>query len=414
MTRSRIGNAVGAVRRLIRERRASVVILVAGMFPLILGMGLLGVDGSRLYFQKLLLRQTAQAASMAGANKLSTYYTSGTNSTTDIVNAAQQFAGYNMPSAAYGTVVPAANVTLGNWNLVDKAFIPLSGPGGTPDAVKVVANLSSAGGNPFMPLFGGSFGVGAKNLTSTAISSFATGKPFHVIVVNDLSSSFSSSITNQRTADQAILNCVYNSAGATSEYGLVGFNGQYTTIQTPVVVSTNYTALTNKITTIKACTQPGGPPCSGSNVASGIYRATKSDMFGNAAYADTNMNIVVITDGVPNASGSIASPGYGMENGTYPTPSSATPVCSGYSCTDANLLTMAQNQANYAWSKGINISTIYYSGNTPSAQRAAYAASLATLRKGTGISLVVPTQTQINNSFAAFCATMSSKLMALY
>lgn len=413
MTRSFVGRTLGGLCRLIRARKAGVALLIAGMFPLALGMGLLGVDGSRLYFHKLLLRQTAQAASMAGANKLATYYTSGTNSTTEIVNAAQQFAGFNMPTGVYGTVVPAANVSLGNWNLVDKAFIPLSGAG-TPDAVRVIATMSTGGGNPFQPLFGGSFGVGAKNLSTTAISSFATGKPFHVIVVNDLSSSFSSSIANQRTADQAILNCVYNSAGNTSQYGLVGFNGQYTTIQSPIVVSTNYTALTNKITTIKACNQPGGPLCSGSNVASGIYRATKSDMFGNAAYADTNMNIVVITDGVPNFSNSIASPGYGMENGTYPTPSSATPVCSGYSCTDANLLTMAQNQATYAWSKGINVSTIYYSGNTPSADRAAYAASLATLRKGTGISLVVPSQTQINSSFAAFCATMSSKLMALY
>jgi len=408
-----MGRALSAAYRLVRSRKAGVALLIAGMFPLALGVGLLGVDGSRLYFHKLLLRQTAQAASMAGANKLATYYTSGTNSTTEIVNAAQQFAGYNMPSPTYGTVVPATNVTLGNWYIADKTFVPLSGAG-TPDAVRVTATLSSTGGNAFQPLFGGSFGVGAKDITATAISSYATGKPFHVIIVNDLSSSFSNSIANQRTADQAILNCVYNSAGDTSQYGLVGFNGQYTVIQSPVVARTNYTALTNKITTIRACNQTGGPPCSGSNVASGIYRATKSDMFGSPSFADTNMNIVVITDGVPNASGSIASPGYGMENGTYPTPTSATPVCSGYSCTDNNLLTMAQNQANYAWSLGVNISTIYYSGNTPSYQRAAYAASLATLRKGTGISLVVPTQTQINNSFAAFCATMSSKLMALY
>ena len=71
---------------------------------------------------------------------------------------------------------------------------------------------------------------------------------------------------------------------------------------------------------------------------------------------------------------------------------------------------MAQNQAAYARSLGISISTIYYSGNTPANQQASYAASLATLTGGTGISLVVPTTGQISSSFAAFCATMASAL----
>ena len=121
------------------------------------------------------------------------------------------------------------------------------------------------------------------------------------------------------------------------------------------------------------------------------------------------MNIVVITDGVPNANAIT----YGMNEGAYPTPTSATPTCTT-ACTDANLWTMATNQANYAGSLGINVSTIYYSGNTSSGLKATYAAQLAQLRKGTGISLTAPTTAAINASFAAFCATMSSKLMAIF
>ena len=131
-------------------------------------------------------------------------------------------------------------------------------------------------------------------------------------------------------------------------------------------------------------------------------------MFANALYNDTFKNIVLITDGVPNANNFT----YTREEGIFPTPTSAIATCTS-NCTDSKLLTMAQNQANYANSLGISISTIYYSGNTSASQRAGYAASLATLRKGTGISLVVPTNAQISSSFGAFCATMSSKLMAV-
>lgn len=406
MIRSVLTALVDAFRRLSRQRRAGVAVLAAALFPLGIAVGLLGVDGSRLYFYKLLLRQTAQAASLAGANKLSTYFTSSPNSSSEIVSAAQQFAALNMPTGTYGTVVPAANVTLGTWDLTNKTFTDLAN-GGTPNAVKVIASMSGSGA--MQTLFGGSLGRGSVSMSTTAISSYATGKPFHVIVINDLSSSFSPSIANQRTADQAILDCVKNSAGSTSQFGLVGITGHYTVTQAPVVATTNYAALTTKIAGVKSCGNTGAPSCSGSNVASGIYRATKSDMFGAASFATTNMNLVIITDGVPNAN----SITYTREDGIYPSPSAASPTCTS-ACTDANLLTMAQNQANYAWTLGVNVSTIYYSGNTTAAQRASYAASLATLRKGTGISLVAPTGSQINSAFAAFCATMSSKLMAIY
>jgi len=407
MIRSRAARLSGAIVNLLRQRKGAVALLVAALFPASLAVGLLGIDGSRVFFHKLLLRQTAQAASLAGANKLATYYTSQPNSSDQIVAAAQQFATANMPTAQYGTVVPAANVTLGTWDLTNKTFTAVTGTGGTPNAVQVVAALTGANAVP--TLFGSSFGTTSVPISATAISSYATGKAFHVIMVNDLSGSFSSSISNQRAADTAILDCVKNSAGPTSHYGIVGFTGYSQLTQAPIAAQANYSALKTKINAVRSCGNAGAPPCSGSNAAAGIYRATKAYSDGWATYADTNMNIVVITDGVPNAN----SMTYGMNEGAYPTPTSATPTCTT-ACTDANLWTMATNQANYASSLGINVSTIYYSGNTSGSLKATYAAQLAQLRKGTGISLTAPTTAAINASFAAFCATMSSKLMAIY
>ena len=312
-------------------------------------------------WDKLMVRQATQSASLAGANKLTTYYTSGTNSTATIVSTAQQFAGLNMPSAQYGTIVPAADVVVGNWDIANRTFTSLATSGGTtPNAVRVTGRSTTANGNALQTLFGGTFAKTSVDLTTVATSSYATGKSFHVIVINDLSGSFSPSIANQRAADQAILDCVKNSAGPDSQFGLVGITGRYTVTQAPIVVSTNYNALKTKIAGVKSCGNSGAPACSGSNVASGIYRATKSDMFANTSYNDTFKNIVVITDGVPNADNFT----YTREEGIYPTPTSASPTCTS-SCTDSKILTMAQNQANYAATLGVSISLshplIFYS-----------------------------------------------------
>jgi hypothetical protein len=72
---------------------------------------------------------------------------------------------------------------------------------------------------------------------------------------------------------------------------------------------------------------------------------------------------------------------------------------------------MAQDQAAYAKSLGINVSTIYYSGDTSGATtQAQYAADLASLISGTGIALVAPNAATIDASFGAFCASMGSAI----
>ena len=395
-----------SMRRMWRDRGAAIGLIVTLLFPVLLGFGLLIVDGARLYHHILMVRQAAQAAALAGGNKLTSYYTSGNGSTSQIVAAAQQFALLNAPAGKYGTLVAASDITVGNWDLASAAFTSLAQSGGsTPNAVQVTGRSTSANGNALTTLFGGMFGKGATDVSSTAITSYATGKSFHVILVNDMTNSFSNALTQQKAADQAILDCVKNSSGPTSQFGLVMTNGRYTVYQTPIVVSTNYNALKTKITNITSSSC--GTNCgTGSNVAAGLYEANV--LFGNTQYNDTFKNVVIITDGVPSASNFT----YTRAEGIYPTPASNTAVCTS-NCSDANLLTMAQNQAAYARSQKISISTIYYSGNTAANQQASYAASLATLVGGTGIALVAPTTTKITQAFGAFCATMSSKLMSI-
>ena len=391
--------------RLLRAKQGGTVVLVAVAFPALIGFGVLITDVPYLYYRHLLLRQTTQAAALAGANELKTYYTSGNNSSSAIVAAAQSFSKANMPTANYGTVVQASNVILGNLDATNSTFTSLASSGGkSPNAVKVIGLNTTANGNPVTTFFGNIFNLTSVNMSSTAVATYATGQTFNTIILNDLSQSFSSEISNQKAADNAILDCVKNSSGSQSKFGITTFDGHSSIYQSLSQASTTLTLIQTLLNSLKSCGLLGMSSCSGSNVASGIYSAIQQ--FSGPAYANTNNNVVIITDGVPNADAIT----YTRADGIYPTASSTTPTCTTH-CTDANLLTMAQNQAAAAKAAGINISTIYYSGDTPAKNQASYAASLKSLVTGTGVAMVAPTAAAITTTFAGFCSTMSSSVL---
>ncbi len=211
-------------RRLVRldrkwgRDRGGMAVLSAVMIPVLLGLGALTIDQGYYGYRNLLLKQTTQNAALAAAQQLYTYYTTGANTT--IVSTAQTYALLNMPSAKYGTVVPAANIVLGTWS--GTAFTA----GGTnPTAVQVTGTNTSTNSNA-VPLFLGSFfGKPSVNITYTAVASYGSGKAFNTIVINDMSSSFSKELPDQVIADQQILNCVNGVVGATSYFGITLING---------------------------------------------------------------------------------------------------------------------------------------------------------------------------------------------
>jgi hypothetical protein len=399
--------------RLLRERRAGVAFVVAYMLPVLVAFGVLGVETGQVHLQKTLLKQTVTAAALAGANLIATYYTSSPNSTTTIVSAAQAIATANMSVAKYGTVVPAVNVVLGTWNAA--ASPPSFTNGGTsPNAVQVTGLQTAANHNAVTLFFSRIIGYGSYDLTATAVASYGTGQTFNTIIINDLTQSFSSDISAQQAADTAILQCIIAAAGTSSKFGITAFNGHSFLYEPLTQAGTNSTAIQAKITGLTGCSVT--PNCStGSNVASGIYSAIQQ--FGGTGYANTKNSVIIITDGVPSVLNNATKTSYATADGIGPTATPSTlQVCGNTvntTCTSANLLAMATNQAAAARKANISISTIYYSGNTAANLQASYTASLAALSGGTGISLVAPTSASISTTFAAFCATMASSLKAV-
>jgi Flp pilus assembly protein TadG len=390
------------------DRKGSMGVVVALIIPAVLGFGAMAVASSYLYYRSTVLRQTVSSAALAAATQLTTYYTSGTGSTSAVVSAAQTIATANTPGASFGTVVPASSVVIGNWNAATSTFTSLASSGGTsPNAVQVSGLNTQANGNPIPVLFGGLLGMSNLSVSKTAVASFGTGQNFDTIILNDLSQSFSSEISEQRAADLAILNCVKTTSATTSVFGITTFDGHSSTYVPLTQASTSMSSLTAKINALNYCGTSGMPACTGSNVAAGLYSAIQQ--FSAVSATNTIKNIILITDGVPNVNSSVT---YAKADGVYPTPTSTTPICTT-KCTDANLLTAAQDQATNAYAAGISISTIYYTGDTAAGSVASYEASLASLRRGTGVSLVAPTAAKISSVFGGFCATMNSALVSL-
>ena len=380
-----------------RERGAMAVLVAAVVIPVLIGFGTLAIGKGYYSYQKLLLEQTVQSAALAAGNNLATYYSTGSSNT--VVATAQTFATANMPTARYGTAVPPSDVVLGNWS--GTTFTSLASSGGTtPNAVQVTGLNTAANGNPVALFLGGFLGKPSVDVTSSAIAGAGTGtgQMFNTIIINDMSDSFSSEISNQKAADLAILNCVKGSTGTTSQFGLTFINGHSSIYQALEAAAANYSALQTKINAIAACTASQDPNCgTGSNIASGMYSAIQQF---SSLTSTSKKNIVIITDGVPNAN-SI----------TY---STADGVSCTKNCTDAELQAGAQTQAALAKAGGISISTIYYSGDTDTAQdQAIYAAYLATLVTGSGTALVAPTAAQISAAYSGICSTIPSALVSV-
>ncbi len=404
MVTKSVRRARASWQALSRSKKGGIAIMAAASIPTLIMLGGLSVDQSYVNVRISMLRHTAQDAALAGGQYLSTYYTTGSSAT--IVSKVQSIATANLPTAQYGTVVPAANIVLGTWNSSTSTFTATNT---NPTAVQVTALNTVANNNPVHTLFGGAYGRSTVDLSTSAVASYGSaGGIFNTIILNDLSMSFSSEIPDQRAADIAILNCITSAASSSSQIGLTGFTGVPSTIYALGNAVTNQAAMTTYINkTLNYCGNKGMPACSGSNVAAGLYSAISQ--LTAAGIANANSNIILITDGVPNADNMT----YTKADGTYPTPTSNSPVCSK-SCTDADLWTMAQDQAAYAKSLKINVSTIYFSGDTSGATlQAQYAADLATLVSGTGVALVAPKAANIDAAFGAFCASMGSAIASL-
>ena len=260
--------------------------------------------------------------------------------------------------------------------------------------------MTAANGNPLSLFFTNMLGViskttGFKSIspTATAIAAYSATNagggtletPAHLILVIDISASFTSNIPDAITAAKDCAAYFAQQNNPNSNFGVTLFTGnspqtgwapQNWTSQdnktycsgSPNACTTPYMGLTlatsdnfltnadNQINKITNVDNTGVYQHSGSNIAAGMQSAVNQFCPSGTCSSGTT-EMIIVTDGVPNCS-------------TAGGNSWSTSTIAGQKCTgsggsaDHSLLVDAQTLATTAGTNGMTVSTIYYSGES--------------------------------------------------
>jgi Flp pilus assembly protein TadG len=424
----------------LRDECGAVAVMVTVTLPVMVGFMTLAVDATNIYMVKDQLQNAADAAALAGTQWVGyDTDTGGTGSTPCASASASQLAGKyqfcayaktlasdNMPTSKYGTVLQYADIVAGVWSSAG-AFTPLgsAASGTTPNAVQVTTRMTTANGNPVTTFFTPMLAVIARgagfssfSLTATATAAFTStnagaggsgvNATSDLIIVQDISGSFSGTIANAQTAETECAKDFAQSGGANSKFGVVLFTGNspqaavttnsptapaggwgpqgWTPTLSPslptetapyqaLTSATSSNFLTNtetNINNIQDCSGGAYPyTCSGSNIAAGMQAAINQFCPASGCLGGT-LQMVIITDGISNCTTvstpvRVANPANSTQFGTSTIAGQNCPAGSGgsgMSSGDGQLLTDAQNLATAAGNLGITVSTLYYSGES--------------------------------------------------
>ena len=159
-----------------RDRSGVVAIIVALVAPVIFGAAAVAVDIGRLVLLESQLQAAADSAALAAATSLDDESTAQ--------SLAQEYAGKNMPSSEFGTVIQTADVVLGNY---DDSTSTFSANGTPTNAVQVTANLTQANGNPVSLYFGKLIGFDTRDVQTSALAIEQSGSGNFCVLALDTS-----------------------------------------------------------------------------------------------------------------------------------------------------------------------------------------------------------------------------------
>jgi hypothetical protein len=338
------------------DERGSMLPIMAGAIIAVFGLGGLAIDMGRMYDLQNQLQMTADVSALAAAMLLPDATTSRA--------AANSLAAKNMSSADDKDVLADSDIVLGVWNTATRAFTP----GGTPNAVRITTRRAAANTNPVETFFAPVIGVDQANLQATATAAaIPGGAPWDIIIVQDVTSSFSNEIADARVADQTLLTCLQQNTSSTSRVGLAIFTGVGAQLSNWQTLGDSYAALSSKISTLKTCGNTGMPACSGTNIAAGLTTAV--NMYtASPSQSGRKRAIILVSDGEPN-------------------PASLKPAAIA-AADEASLL-------------GLSVFTIFYDRDNSSTQRT----FLASLVRGDGVALATPNASQLSALTTSLCTS---------
>jgi hypothetical protein len=336
-----------------RNSRRRATVLVYSMFATIalLAIVSLAVDFGRMQLAKTELQSATDAAARYGVKGLS----SGTASVKSLVVTAGS---ENKVNGAGLVIDPTADIEFGEWDPTTKTFTVLTGAAqSSATAIRVTGRLMASRGTAVPLVFGSVFGQTTCDIKSVCVAA-TSATANDVFLIQDITTSFKEELPDAKIGDQGLLDRMYSFSAPKSRLAIAVHTGWGTTLAPLTEISTNYSYLTSRITSIKVAGSTGMPVASGTDIASGFDEAITAYTAAGYTPPPGTKNVVLVSDGSPTSDSS----------GKHPT------------LNDSQLLALAQTRANTLWSKGVNIYVVFMD----SSNDATGAANVKTLMRGSG------------------------------
>ncbi len=320
------------------DQCGAILPVVAIFLGVLIGLGALAIDMTRGFASRDQLQASADAAALAGATIV--FNQSAAQSE------AVRFGNLNAPHAA-GNVMSGGDIDFGTWDPDTKTFTL---GGANPNAVQATAVMSQARGNGLQTALASFFGLTSVDVTAGAVATGDNGSQWDVVLVQDVTGSFSAELDDAKTADQTLLQCLNNRASGDSLIGTAVFTGFGQELTPLKPLGDEFQSTYDAIGGLKKCGSSGMPKCSGTHVGAGIDTAIgmfdvayppggddgdDDDDGGYPVAPPKKKAIVIVGDGEPNAK-------------AYPQ----------YSNNDLKVL--ANQSADLADSKDISVFTVFY------------------------------------------------------
>jgi Flp pilus assembly protein TadG len=351
-----------------RREAGAVMLLVAIALLMLVGLGALAIDGSHIYMVNTECQATADAAAVAAAYMLPDQAAS--------VAEAIEYAQKNMRPGDHGNVIQAEDVVFGSWDFVTRTFTPTTDTADV-NAVRVTAHRTTSHDNPLQLTLANALGFTTADIARTATAAFGTLGTWDLALAQDVTDSFVAELHLAKDANHSLLECFSAGVDPDSTFGVVTFTGWGQSISPMLPIGSAFGTLSDAVDDISNCGTPGAPPCSGTDIAAGLASALQILQDSAAATPGAPQAIVIVTDGLPKES----------PLGSHPT------------ATFEELKTLASQQADTVWSKGVSIFVVFYDEFND----AAAADFLSSLVRGGGSFLSTPDPEELPDLLSGIC-----------
>jgi len=370
--------------RRIRRRGYSAIVLLLS-FTVLLAFLAMAIDWSAVASAKAELQVAADAAAVGGASALP-----------DTDEALVRAEAYAAEISIRGEAVKLVDedVIFGTWDSDARTFTE-----GVEDVNAIKVTVRRELEMPIMKMLG----MPTLTLEAVAGGGATSGGPApDLVIVQDVTSSFSAEIADARNADAALVDCVYEKADDQTKIGLTAFTGFELNLLAPTTLTTyaaGYTTVKSKISKIKICGSTGMPSCSGTNIAAGLYLA-KNILDGSDSAPEIGRAAILVSDGAPNADSAVCTKTGSGKTKKYQSDASAY-FCPGWSNspTDAKLKTAALTMQTKFEDAGYDLYTVFYNETSDATQ----SAFMEQLTAGDGIYLESPDSSDIGDFLQDIC-----------